>query len=240
MQKLSSVIYFPKWTFPPILTIVLMFFDIKSPNSIQSSFGYSLIPICGLLFSQKRETYIISFLTGGLIFLIPCYFKDEAVNSFEIINRIISSFSLLVIAFLVTQLIEARKKQNSHSKKLNSTVGEIEVTHSIKSRFFQLMLNLIGNTIKYSEKKEIEIKYKTVNEFHTFQSIDNDMGIEKKYHEKIFELFQGLNINKEIDITGIGLSVCNKITEELGGKLTVDSIFGKGSTFKFNLPNNPI
>ncbi|MBX2834936.1 MAG: CHASE domain-containing protein [Micavibrio sp.] len=101
----------------------------------------------------------------------------------------------------------------------------------------QLFQNLIGNSIKYRSDKppEIHIKAKENEGFWEFSVQDNGMGMEEKYLERIFEMFQRLHRKEEISGTGIGLSLCQKIVERYGGKIWVASEEGKGSQFYFTI-----
>ncbi len=102
----------------------------------------------------------------------------------------------------------------------------------------QLFQNLIDNAIKYMDKPQGQIKVDCVEEdgIWKFTVADNGPGIEEKYFEKIFQIFQTLIRRDELESTGIGLSVVKKIIETSGGRIWVESKVGEGTTFFFTLP----
>ncbi|WP_414469115.1 sensor histidine kinase [Methanobacterium sp. ACI-7] len=104
------------------------------------------------------------------------------------------------------------------------------------SRVFQ---NLILNGIKFKREDEnpkIHISAKRENNEYIFSVSDNGIGIEEKYYDRIFTIFQRLHTRDEYEGTGIGLAIVKRIIERHGGRIWVESEVGKGSIFYFTLP----
>lgn len=105
-------------------------------------------------------------------------------------------------------------------------------------RISQVFQNLIGNALKYMDKPEglIEIGAGHLNGFYEFFVRDNGPGIDEKHFDRIFQIFQTLKKSDDTDSTGVGLTITKKIVEQNGGRIWVESELGKGSTFRFTLP----
>jgi PAS domain S-box-containing protein len=105
-------------------------------------------------------------------------------------------------------------------------------------QLIQLFQNLVGNAIKYQNPGIPQVQIAATRNGRkkwTFSVKDNGLGIEPQYFERIFGMFQRLHKREEFAGTGIGLAICKKIVERHGGRISVESKLGLGSTFKFAL-----
>jgi len=105
-------------------------------------------------------------------------------------------------------------------------------------QLFQLFQNLIANGIKFQGENtpKIGVKATKENGAWVFSISDNGIGIEHKFAEDIFIVFNRLHTRNEYKGTGIGLSICKKVVERHGGRIWVESELGKGSSFYFTIP----
>ncbi len=103
---------------------------------------------------------------------------------------------------------------------------------------YQLFQNLIGNAVKYRAADEgmVSITQQEEGNFWLFKVQDDGIGIDPKHHKRVFQVFQRLASSEEIEGTGIGLALVQKIVEAMGGSISLQSQEGKGSTFLFTWP----
>ena len=114
---------------------------------------------------------------------------------------------------------------------------ELPMVKGDLSQLMRVFQNLIDNAIKFKGDKTpiINIRVKEEGEKVVISVEDNGIGIESKYKERVFVIFQRLNNRTEYKGTGIGLAICKRTIERHGGKIWFESEFGKGTTFYFTL-----
>lgn len=136
---------------------------------------------------------------------------------------------------VVRQLLEEMEPTISQKNAVVS-VGQLPVVEANASQMSQVFQNLISNALKFSgAAPRVEISSEQVGDEVVIKVADNGIGINEKYRDQIFKVFQRLHGKDEYPGTGIGLAICKKIIEQHGGKIWVDSILEKGSTFFFTL-----
>ena len=117
-------------------------------------------------------------------------------------------------------------------------VAPLPKVRGVGNQLVQLMLNLVGNALKYCEARAPVVRISAVMQGNDWliSVEDNGIGIEPQHYERIFEVFKRLHGQNEYPGTGIGLAVCRRVVNHHGGKIWVTSVAGMGSTFNFTLP----
>jgi PAS domain S-box-containing protein len=118
------------------------------------------------------------------------------------------------------------------------TTGSLPTVVGDPTQLGELFKNLVSNAVKFnvSERPAVTISASDDNNFARIAVADNGIGIDPRYHDRIFDLFERLHPQEEFEGTGAGLAICKKIVESYGGTMWVESELGKGSTFIFTLP----
>lgn len=117
---------------------------------------------------------------------------------------------------------------------MNEATGKEHFAMADKNRTIQIISNLIDNALKFTKRGCIRFGYKLKGKFLEIYTIDTGKGIAPDHLDTIFNRF--VKADENIQGTGLGLSICKMLVEKMGGKISVESQFGKGTTFKFTLP----
>jgi PAS domain S-box-containing protein len=130
--------------------------------------------------------------------------------------------------------------------RLEQTQGKVEFdslppVDADPSQMRQLFQNLIGNALKFRRPDTppvVRIEGRWKGSQCTFTVMDNGIGFDEKYLDRIFTIFQRLHGKQEYEGTGVGLAVCRRIVERHGGAITAKSAPGEGATFIVTLPQH--
>ncbi|MCB2171784.1 PAS domain S-box protein [archaeon] len=190
--------------------------------------------------------------------------ETELVNYFEVLERNIKRLDVLSSDLLDIQRIELGRMElnksnvlvenmlNQVEAELNPILSEkhqdIEVTNKAQGtsvlmdelRIIQVLINLIGNASKFSDKNSrIEVITEKNQDKLVFKIVDEGIGLSREDIDKLFQPFPDIHIPNVSHGSGLGLSVCKGIVELHDGEIWAESKGrGKGSTFSFTLPLN--
>ncbi len=147
--------------------------------------------------------------------------KITKVDCNKVVNEILMDFELVI-----------------NEKNASFQIDKLPIINACDIELKQLFQNLINNGIKFNKKDtppQIDIKVKEEKKYWQFSVRDNGIGMEKKYFERVFVIFQRLHNRKDYEGTGIGLAVCKKIVDLHNGEIWLESETNKGSTFYFTI-----
>ncbi len=118
------------------------------------------------------------------------------------------------------------------------THGDLPVVRGDRVQLVQVFQNLISNAIKFRgpEAPRVEVKGRREGDEWIFSVVDNGVGFDQSYSERIFQIFQRLQSRAESEGTGIGLAIASRIVQRHGGRIWAESEVGKGSVFYFSIP----
>ena len=149
----------------------------------------------------------------------------------------LADYSLKSVIQTVFSAVEPLAKE----KQIVLTVDvapELPQGHGDERRLTQVLLNLVGNAIKFTDIGEVSIQGASANGSFTVSVRDSGPGISAADQAKLFQEFQQADnsITRKKGGTGLGLAISKRIVEMHGGKIWVDSVVGQGSIFSFTIP----
>lgn len=164
--------------------------------------------------------------------------KIEA-GQVQVINQVFSVHQLL---FDIQKEYSFRANKKGIELKLDSSnpLEDIYLNND-PAKIRQILVNLVGNSIKFTEKGFIQMGMKIIGNSLQFHVKDSGIGISAEFQAHIFERFRQVesSYTRKYGGAGLGLAISKSLTELLGGSLWLESQQGLGSTFYFTLPFNP-
>ena len=182
---------------------------------------------------QKAKTYL-NFITDGAKRgqnLVSDILDYSSINNDLNINEKIDLMEMMSV--LTNNL-----SSNLEDKELEIKYDKLPTIKGSKTQIYQLLMNLITNSIKYQKegnKPVINVKVADEKYYWKISIQDNGIGIKDEHFNKIFDIFKRLHAKSEYAGTGIGLSICKKVVKNHGGDIWIDSTEGIGSTFHFTI-----
>jgi PAS domain S-box-containing protein len=167
---------------------------------------------------------------------------DTLIENLLLLSRVGRKFMEVEIVDLNQLLEEIVTDLEPTLKKNNGTI----IFHNLpkvtipRTWMKQIFMNLIDNGLKFNKSKmpRVEVTFEENDTELLFKVSDNGIGVEEKYFDRLFTLFERLHTQEEYPGTGAGLAICKKIVQQFGGRIWVESQVGKGTTFFFTLSKN--
>ena len=212
--------------------------DLQEPLRMITSFLSQLEKKYSTVIDDKGKEYIYFAVDGAkrMRQIILDLLEFSRIGKTDSILREVD------INTIISEIIILHKNQ---IKELDAIVDytKLPILNIYRSPIRQVFQNLISNSLKYHRKNvkpEISISAEEKKDEWLFVIKDNGIGIDEKYFEKIFLIFQRLHNKDEYSGTGIGLAITKKIIENMGGNIWVSSIENEGSSFYFTIPKKII
>ncbi|HPR64701.1 MAG TPA: ATP-binding protein [Thermoanaerobaculia bacterium] len=211
--------------------------ELRTPlNSILGFTGLLLMGMSGEL--NKEQTKQLSMVQTSAEHLL------NLINDILDISKIESGkVDLTIETFALSDLVEdvlksVRPIAEPKGLELISDIPEDLTVESDRRRIKQILVNLIGNAIKFSEKGSITVNAGRDKNNVLLSISDQGIGIRKEDLDKLFIPFQQIDMSstKAYEGTGLGLYLCRKILTLLHGEISAQSEYGSGSTFSFSIP----
>jgi len=215
--------------------------ELRTPlNSIIGFTGIILNELAGPLnLEQKKQLKMVKGSSHHLLNLINDVLDISKIEAGEVeITR--EAFSMPQVIDQVVESLRPLAEQKGLS--LFAKVDpDVEQVVSDERRIRQIFINLANNAIKFTEKGGVRIACQRRDGAIEVRVTDTGIGIHEADMEKLFKPFQQLDTGtaRRYEGTGLGLSVCKRILDLLGGRIWVESRVGEGSTFAFTLPSEP-
>ena len=164
---------------------------------------------------------------------------QNLINDLLVLSKIDTRGGGLEATDLNEVMTRVRKRFHGFAQDTGAVIESegLSIIQADPGQMFTLFANLVSNALKYNTSScpEVKIGMTGENDDLSFYVADNGIGIDEKFYDRIFVVFQRLHGKDEYSGTGIGLTLCKKIVERHGGKIWVESEQGRGSTFFFTL-----
>ena len=191
---------------------------------------------------QREMMNIVHNLANSLLTIIDDILDISKIEANRMVMETVKfSMRSSVFSALKTLAVKANDKCLNLAYQVDSSVPDYVIGDHFRLR--QIILNLVGNAVKFTEHGEVKLTIRGASDVVTaddeyafeFSVSDTGIGIQSDKKDLIFDTFQQADgsTTRKFGGTGLGLSISRKLVELMGGRLWVDSVYGRGSTFSF-------
>ncbi len=206
--------------------------DLQEPLRMVSSYTQLLKRRYINQIDEKADKYINYAVDGAKR-------MQNLINDLLVYSRVTTQGKLFKKVDSNTALKKAISNLEVLMRETNTTINNdtLPFVKADATQLERLFLNLISNSIKYGGEAypKIHVSAKSNKKMWIFSVKDNGIGIDSKYKDKVFIIFQRLQKRNEGSGTGLGLAICKRIINRHGGDIWFESELGKGTTFYFTI-----
>ncbi len=219
--------------------LAMMSHELRTPLSGMLGFSDLLSKDASLTKKQKAHVEFINKSGKRLLNVLSDLLEISVIEAGKVIVEI-SEFDIeLVIDDIYILLTEKFKESNIEFIKDISVEKQIR---SDQSRIRQILFNLIGNAVKFTEIGSVKVRVRDDEKNYIFTVEDTGIGIDDEQIKFIFDMFKQVEgaFNRKYQGTGLGLAICKRLVEALNGNIWVRSNLNHGSRFYFTIPKTSI
>jgi signal transduction histidine kinase len=212
--------------------------ELRTP--LNSVLGYSELLIDGIYgeLPEKARSVLERVQGNGkhLLGLINDVLDLSKIEAGQL-NLTLDDYSMAAVVKAVVAITESLARAKGLAL-LTSIQDGLPMGRGDERRLTQVLLNLVGNAVKFTDKGSVEVAAIVANERFTVSVRDTGAGIAEADQSRVFEEFQQVDDanRQKKGGTGLGLAIAKRIMEMHGGTIVLESTLGVGSTFRMNLP----
>ena len=222
--------------------LAMMSHELRTPlNSILGFTGVLRQGLAGPLNAeQSKQLGMVHTAARHLLGLITDLLDLSRIES----GRMDLNFELCPVAEVINAALDSARPLAAPKKleliaDLDDPEAEIETD---RGRLFQILLNLVGNAVKFTERGQVKVSSRTTRDRLEITVTDTGIGIRKDQIGNLFQAFRQVDgsARRVYEGTGLGLYLSRQLLHLMHGEINVRSTFGEGSTFSFSLPRHPV
>jgi PAS domain S-box-containing protein len=218
--------------------LATMSHELRTPLNVIIGFtGIMLQELAGSLNEeQQKQMRMVQNSSRHLLALINDVLDISKIEAGQL-ELSSTSFELRQSIEKMVKLVSPLAEKKRIDLKLNIS-GDIETVTTDQRRLEQIILNLLNNAVKFTEKGHISISCRIENDHYLLSVSDTGIGMQPEEIPNLFQPFHQIDtgLTRKHEGTGLGLSICKKLTDMMGGTIGVESQWGQGSTFIVRFP----